>query len=209
MGHPVFCESYPTLASLEWDTLLRVFQKSRYSERGPMRFAGSALSCLATVMLMSPLTLAQATQYKDAPPLLLGAAWYPEQWDDATVDRDLERMEAAHTHVARVAEFAWSAMEPAEGQYDWTWLDHAIEKAAKHHVTLRIDENGQRDEHGNRAQFSFTSTKYRELAHGIAEAMAKRYGHNPNVVGWQLDNEYGNEYFECGGGEVWCRGAGE
>jgi beta-galactosidase len=182
-----------------------------------MRFAGSALSCLATAMLISPVTLAQATQYKDAPPLLLGAAWYPEQWDEATADRDLESMEAAHIHVARVAEFAWSSMEPAEGHYDWTWLDHAIEKAAKHHVyivlgtptaappawlttkypeTLRIDENGQRDEHGNRAQFSFTSTKYRELAHGIAEAMAKRYGHNPNVVGWQLDNEYGNESFD-------------
>src|ERR1700739_3919619 len=30
----------------------------------------------------------------------------------------------------------------------------------------------------------------------IAAAMAKRYGHNPNVVGWQLDNEYGNESFD-------------
>ncbi len=115
-----------------------------------------------------------------------------------------QTMEAAHIHLARVAEFAWSSMEPSEGHYDWAWLDHAIAEAAKHHVyivlgtptaappawlttkypeTLRIDENGQRDEHGNRAQFSFTSTKYRELAHGIAEAMAKRYGHNPNVVG--------------------------
>jgi beta-galactosidase len=160
---------------------------------------------------------AQATQYSEVPPVLLGAAWYPEQWDQATNDHDLETMEAAHIHVARVGEFAWSSMEPAEGKYDWTWLDHAIESAAKHHVaivlgtptaappawlttkypeTLRVDENGRRDEHGNRQQFSFANTKYRELAHGIAEAMAKRYGHNPNVVGWQLDNEYAADSFD-------------
>ncbi len=126
-------------------------------------------------------------------------------------------MEKAHVHLARVAEFAWSSMEPSEGQYNWTWLDHAIEQAAKHHVvivlgtptaappawlttkypeTLRVDENGRRDEHGNRQQFSFASTKYRELAHGIAEKMAERYGKNPNVVGWQLDNEYANDSYD-------------
>jgi beta-galactosidase len=181
----------------------------------PIELVSCAIFCGA--LLLSAVAGAQATQYKDAPPLLLGAAWYPEQWDDATVDHDLDTMEAAHIHLARVAEFAWSSMEPSEGRYDWTWLDRAIEKAAKHHIsivlgtptaappawlttkypeTLRIDENGKRDEHGNRAQFSFTSAKYRELAHGIAEAMAKRYGHNPNVVGWQLDNEYANESFD-------------
>ncbi len=187
----------------------------RFVLRFPVKVATSALLCGA---LFSPAAArAQATQYQDAPPLLVGAAWYPEQWDEATTDHDLGTMEAAHIHLARVAEFAWSAMEPEEGHYNWGWLDHAIAEAAKHHVyivlgtptaappawlttkypeTLRVDENGRRDEHGNRAQFSFASTKYRELAHGIAEAMAKRYGHNPNVVGWQLDNEYGQDSFD-------------
>jgi beta-galactosidase len=181
----------------------------------PIKFVSSAM--LGGALLLPAVAGGQATQYKDAPPLLVGAAWYPEQWDDATVDRDLETMETAHIHLARVAEFAWSAMEPSEGHYEWTWLDHAIAEAAKHHVyfvlgtptaappawlttkypeTLRVDENGRRDEHGNRQQFSFASTKYRELAHGIAEAMAKRYGHNPNVVGWQLDNEYAEDSFD-------------
>lgn len=183
----------------------------------PCSLARTMAAALCSALLFSPEAGAQATQYKSAPPVLLGAAWYPEQWDDATNDRDLETMEAAHIHLARIAEFAWSAMEPSEGKYDWTWLDHAIAQAAKHHVvivlgtptaappawlttkypeTLRVDENGRRDEHGNRTQFSFASLKYRELAHGIAEQMAKRYGHNPNVVGWQLDNEYGNDSFD-------------
>jgi beta-galactosidase len=183
----------------------------------PFVFLCAASLVIACGALLPLHAGAQATQYSEVPPVLLGAAWYPEQWDQATNDHDLETTEAAHIHVARVGEFAWSSMEPAEGKYDWTWLDHAIESAAKHHVaivlgtptaappawlttkypeTLRVDENGRRDEHGNRQQFSFASTKYRELAHGIAEAMAKRYGHNPNVVGWQLDNEYAADSFD-------------
>src|ERR1700756_2169405 len=166
---------------------------------------------------MVPPAFAQATQYPDQPPILLGAAWYPEQWPESQWDADLSRMQAAHIHVCRVGEFAWSTMEPTEGQYNFDWLEKAIAMAAKHHIaivlgtptaappawltekypeTLRISEDGVRDEHGNRQQFSFANTKYRELAHDIAERMAERFGHNPNVVGWQLDNEYAAPSFD-------------
>lgn len=159
----------------------------------------------------------QATNFPTVPPILLGAAWYPEQWPESQWDADLDRMQAAHIHLVRVGEFAWSTMEPEEGVYQWAWLDHAIEKAAAHHIvvvlgtptaappawlttkypeTLRVDEDGRRAEHGNRQQFSFVNSKYRELARGIAEQMAKRYGHNPDVVGWQLDNEYAEDSFD-------------
>jgi beta-galactosidase len=175
----------------------------------------AAFLLLALLSSQSPLS-GQATQFPGVPPVLLGAAWYPEQWPESQWDPDLNRMAACHIHLVRMGEFAWSTMEPQEGKYDFTWLDHAIEKAAKHHIvvvlgtptaappawltgkypeTLRVDENGQRAEHGNRAQFSFSDAQYRVLAHGIAEQMATRYGHNPNVVGWQLDNEYGNADF--------------
>jgi beta-galactosidase len=174
-------------------------------------------SVAIVAVMLAPHAKAQATAYPGVPPLLLGAAWYPEQWPESQWDTDLAKMEAAHIHLVRVGEFAWSTMEPEEGHYNFTWLDHAIEKAAAHHIvvvlgtptaappawlttkypeTLRVDENGVRDEHGNRQQFSFVNTKYRQLARGIAEQMAKRYGHNPNVVGWQLDNEYANDSFD-------------
>ena len=179
-----------------------------------MRFA-SVVVFLATIL--SPFTFGQATNYPDKPPILLGAAWYPEQWPESQWDADLSLMEAAHIHVVRVGEFAWSTMEPTEGQYNFDWLQRAIDLAAKHHIcvvlgtptaappawltekypeTLRVDENGVRDEHGNRQQFSFADEKYRELAHDIAERMAERFGHNSNVVGWQLDNEYANPSFD-------------
>lgn len=178
-----------------------------------MRFVSFVLAAA----LIVPTTFAQATQYSDQPPILLGAAWYPEQWPESQWDADLSRMEAAHIHVCRVGEFAWSTMEPTEGQYNFDWLEKAIALAAKHHIaivlgtptaappawltekypeTLRINEDGVPDEHGNRQQFSFADKKYRELAHDIAERMAEQFGHNPNVVGWQLDNEYANPSFD-------------
>lgn len=143
--------------------------------------------------------------------LLLGAAWYPEQWPESRWDEDLRLMEEAHVTFSRIGEFAWSRMEPSEGKFDLDWLERAIDKAAQHHVaivlgtptaappawltqkyadTLRVEMDGRRAVHGNRQQFSFTSPRYREFCRLIAGEMAKRFGHNPNVIGWQIDNEY-------------------
>jgi len=45
------------------------------------RFASTLLSGgLLCGVLLPVMAGAQATQYKEAPPLLVGAAWYPEQW---------------------------------------------------------------------------------------------------------------------------------
>ena len=150
------------------------------------------------------------------PPLLLGAAWYPEQWDEATWESDLTLMEQAHIHFARVGEFAWSTMEPSEGNFQLDWLEHAVRAAERHHIavvlgtpcaappawltqkypeTLRTESNGRKDGHGNRQQFDWSDPKYRELARIIATKMAERFGHDPNVIGWQIDNEYANESY--------------
>jgi len=103
-------------------------------------------------------------------------------------------------------------MEPSAGHYHMDWLERAIAAAAKHHIasvlgtptaappawltanhpeTLRVEPDGQRATHGNRAHGSVTSPLYREYCRRIAAEMARRFGHNPNVVGWQIDNEYG------------------
>lgn len=144
--------------------------------------------------------------------LLMGADWYPEQWPETRWDTDLSMMEAAHLNVVRIAEFAWSRMEPSEGKYDFDWLQRVIRLTEKHHIsvvlgtptatppawltqkypdTLRVEPDGQRVAHGNRAQGSVTSVRYLEFCKRITEEMGKRFGHDPNVVGWQIDNEYG------------------
>lgn len=152
------------------------------------------------------------------PGLFLGTAWYPEQWPESRWDTDLGLMQQAHIRFVRVAEFAWSTMEPADGQFQLDWLERAINLARRHNIyvvlgtptaappawltkkypdTLRIEADGRRAEHGNRQQFSFTSSRYRELCHRIASEMAKRFGHNPNVIGWQIDNEYAQVSYDA------------
>ena len=159
-----------------------------------------------------PASQTPPTQLPGHNALLMGSDWYPEQWPEERWETDLRMMEAAHLNISRLTEFAWSRMEPSEGHFDFAWLDRAIRLAEKHHIaivlgtptggppawltqkypeTLRVKENGQRETHGMRAHGSVTSPKYREFCRRIAEEMAKRYGQAPNVVCWQIDNEYG------------------
>jgi len=173
---------------------------------------------IALTILLPLATLAQAPLPAESrtPPLLLGAAWYPEQWPESRWDADLTLMEQAHIHFVRVAEFAWSTMEPTEGNFQLDWLDRAIRAAERHHIaivlgtpsaappawlttkypeTLRTNPDGQKDSHGNRQQFDWSDPKYRELAARIATKMAERFGYDPNVIGWQIDNEYAAESY--------------
>jgi beta-galactosidase len=178
-----------------------------------------AIWCLVLIVCASasgqtatPSSNSIPTQIPGQDAILMGTAWYPEQWPESRWEEDLRMMEAANIKVVRIAEFAWSRMEPAESKYDFDWLERAINLAGKHHIisvlgtptatppawltqkypdTLRVEANGQRLTHGNRAHASARSPRYREFCRRIAEQMAMRFGHNPNVVGWQIDNEYG------------------
>ncbi|HWZ53008.1 MAG TPA: beta-galactosidase [Granulicella sp.] len=170
-------------------------------------------TCLATACL--PVLNAQtpAGTTTSTPPLVLGTAWYPEQWPESRWDADLDLMQKAGVRMVRVGEFAWSRMEPSDGQYDLDWLDRAIAAAGRHGIstvigtpsaappawltqkypeTLRTLPDGRKDAHGNRQQFDWSDPKYRELSRAMAEQLAKRFGHNPWVIGWQIDNEYAN-----------------
>jgi beta-galactosidase len=152
------------------------------------------------------------TQLPGHDAILVGTDWYPEQWPESRWEADVSMMEAAHLTVIRLAGFAWSRMEPSEGHYDFEWLDRAIRLAGKHHILvvldtpsaappawltqkypdiLRMEKDGRRVTHGNRTQGSVTSARYREFCRRIAAEMARRYGHDPHVIGWQIDNEYG------------------
>jgi beta-galactosidase len=183
-----------------------------------MRRLALAALLLATAAPASPqATPARATNFADKPAIAVGVAWYPEQWPEQRWPVDLAMMHKAGFNTVRIAEFAWSRMEPEEGRFDFAWLDRAIDAAAKHGMmvvlgtptaappawltqkypdTLRVDEDGKQATHGGRRHFSFASARYRVFARTIAAEMARRYGHNPNVVGWQIDNEIGPASFD-------------
>jgi len=150
--------------------------------------------------------------------LWLGAAWYPEQWPQSTWDHDLSLMQAAGINVVRVGEFAWSRLEPAEGRYNLDWLARAVDMARRHHIAvvigtptdappawlttrhpevLGVGPDGRRAEHGGRRQFSYSSPLYRRFCRDIVTRLAQRFGHDPDVIGWQIDNEYTDESYDA------------
>jgi len=143
--------------------------------------------------------------------LHFGAAYYPEHWPEERWPEDIRLMQEASMTVVRMAEFAWSTMEPSAGKFNFSWLERAIEKLAaagivsvlgtptaappawlveKHPDLLAVDENGRRVQFGNRCHYCVNSPEFHEATLRIVQAMGKYFGSNPNVIGWQIDNEY-------------------
>ena len=144
--------------------------------------------------------------------LWIGAAYYPEHWPEARWDEDIHLMQEAGLNVVRMAEFAWSSLEPSAGQFEFAWLDRAIEALAAAGIStvmgtptaappawlvsqypdmLAMDERGRRVQFGNRCHYCVTSPEFHQATRRIVAAMAEHFGPNPHVIGWQLDNEYG------------------
>ena len=44
----------------------------------------------------------------------IGVDYYPEQWPEQMWEQDADRMKECGVKVVRMAEFAWSRMEPEE-----------------------------------------------------------------------------------------------
>ena len=142
--------------------------------------------------------------------LYIGAAYYPELWDSAQVDKDIERCKALGLNVLRVGEFAWGKMEPREGEYELGWLVDVVDKlhAAGIHTVMctptctpprylldKYEETRSVSEHGIRCQTSWrchpckTSPVMRAKNKAIVTQLAKTFGSHPGVIGWQIDNE--------------------
>jgi beta-galactosidase len=143
--------------------------------------------------------------------LHLGAAYYPEHWPEDHWSEDIRLMKEAGFTVARMGEFAWSTFEPADGEYHFDWLVLAIEMLAENGITsvlgtptatppawltqkypntLAVDENGHRHEHGRRCHYCVNSPEYHQHTQNIVSKMVQHFGGNPNVIGWQIDNEF-------------------
>ena len=130
----------------------------------------------------------------------LGVCYYPEHWQEARWQVDAVQFKAVGLSVVRMAEFAWALLEPRQGEYEFRWLDRAVNVFAAEDFQivlgtptaappawlsqnypdiLRVDVQRVRREHGARRQYCPNSSTYREFTRAIASAMAARYGtHN-------------------------------
>lgn len=151
--------------------------------------------------------------------LQLGVCYYPEHWDRALWRDDLARMLENGIETVRVAEFAWSLVEPEEGVFTFDFFDGFLETAKqagmkvifstpcatppawlteKYPEVLNARMDGVLYRHGMRRHYNYNSPKYQELTARIVEKIGEHYAKHPSIVGWQIDNEINcetNEFY--------------
>ncbi len=146
-----------------------------------------------------------------------GVDYYPEHWTRERWETDASLMKEMGLQVVRMAEFSWHKLEPEEGKYDFVWLDDAITLLGgcgiktilgtptaappawmvnRYPEILPVDREGRKRGFGGRHHDCQSNPVYRNFVRKIVTVMASHYRDNPDVIGWQPDNELGNSHQE-------------
>ena len=142
----------------------------------------------------------------------LGVCYYPEHWPESQWKQDAQQMAELGLSWVRIGEFAWSRIEPKPSVFQWDWLDHAVKVLGeaglkiilgtptatpprwmidKYPDMLAVTETGLPRKFGSRRHYCFSHDGYRQECVRMCEALGERYGRNPHIQAWQIDNEYG------------------
>ncbi len=140
----------------------------------------------------------------------IGVAYYPEDWPESEMDFDIAKMKEIGIGVARIGEFAWKKMEPEEGVFEFGWLHRVVDKLAEAGIRVIMgtptavppkwltsldkemfieDGNGHRVSHGGRRHACSNNPIYLEHCDRIVTELAREFGDDENIIGWQIDNE--------------------
>lgn len=142
----------------------------------------------------------------------IGVCYYPEHWPERQWATDAKSMVDAGLSIVRLGEFAWSRLENTPDHLTWDWLDSAVGTLRAEGLDIVLgtptatpprwmlerypdmlahDAQGRPRGFGSRRHYCFSHLAYRAEAARIAGLMARRYGKQPGIIGWQIDNEYG------------------
>lgn len=148
--------------------------------------------------------------------LLHGGDYNPDQWMDRPdiLAEDIRLMKLAGVNAVSLGIFAWSALEPEEGRYEFDFFDSVIDAlhkngihvllatpsgarpawmAQKYPEVLRVMPDRQRILYAHRHNHCFTSPIYREKIRAMNTALAQHYKNHPAIIAWHVSNEYGGE----------------
>lgn len=141
-----------------------------------------------------------------------GGDYNPEQWPEEVWHEDVRLMREAGVNLVSVGIFSWALLEPAEGAYDFGWLDRVVDLLhdngirvdlgtptasppawffATHPEARVVDRSGTVLGFGSRGMAGPSSPAYREAAVRITTELARRYGSHPALALWHVHNEYG------------------
>lgn len=148
----------------------------------------------------------------------IGVDYYPEQWDETMWEQDADRMKEIGVEIVRVGEFAWSRMEPTEGDYDFEWLDRVVQIFTDREIDLvlctptctppqwafekypeiiQVGADGAKIPIGIRGHRCVTNATYRRLCEKIIQVLVERYHDNPGIIAYQIDNEVEANHCRC------------
>ena len=153
-------------------------------------------------------------QYRVGERLLFGAAYYPEYQPVDRVATDMRLMQEAGFSLIRVGESVWSTWEPRDGDFELEWLAPILDAAHAHGIGVVLgtptyavppwlmqkhpeiageSATGVRVPWGARQESDTSHPAFREHAERVVRAVVGRYADHPAVVGFQVDNEPGNQ----------------
>lgn len=142
----------------------------------------------------------------------IGVDYYPEQWDPSLWEQDIQLMKMTGVRVVRVAEFAWSRLEPSAGVFEFGWIKEALHLFHKYGLKvvigtptntpprwltelcpdiLPVMADGGTFHPGVRGHRCYNSESMKMYGLRIIDKMAEELGPHPAVIGWQTDNEFG------------------
>ena len=125
-----------------------------------------------------------AVLFPKIPALLHGGDYNPDQWLDRPdiLKEDIRLMKKAGINTATVGVFAWSALEPEEGEFHFEWLHRIMDELyangiytvlatptgarpawmdEKYPSVLRTEKDGRRNRHGGRHNHCMSSPAFR------------------------------------------------
>lgn len=162
--------------------------------------------------------------------LCYGGDYNPEQWEPEVWSEDVRLMRRAGVNLVSVGVFAWSRLEPREGEYDFDWLDSVLDLLHHNGIgvglatptaspppwfsfaypdALPVTRDGVRLVHGSRDTYCPSAPAYRAAARRIATELGRRYGKHPALALWHVHNEYGTTCWcdhVAGAFRRWLRG---
>ncbi|TQL75475.1 beta-galactosidase [Stackebrandtia endophytica] len=143
--------------------------------------------------------------------LCFGADYHPEHWPRHIWIQDMDLMRQAGVNLVTVGSTAWSRLEPAEGEYEFDWLDDTLDLLAdndirailaiptsspppwfglRHPDALTVDDRGNRLGHGSRDTYCVCAPAYRSACLRLTRELATRYRHHPALSIWQVHTTY-------------------
>ena len=181
------------------------------------KYSNFILACLFATLSTAAVAQSrtrQANPGNNLPTVLYGAAYYneyvPSPLHPERLDTDVAMMKKAGFNVVRMGESTWSLWEPEDGKFEYAWMDRVVDAMSKagikvilgtptysmpvwmvkeHPELLARPLKGGYVGYGMRQNMDYDNPIFRSYAKRLITNLVTHYRNNPDVIGWQIDNE--------------------